>query len=216
MSADLVAGEHSTRQRLLREAMRLFGERGYAATSIAMIEQAAGLSPGSGSLYKHFASKQELLTEGLGQLLRGTEQLTSRLEQAVAGTPGEAELVATMGEVARAGLLRMEQDRDLNRLQFRGLEAFPELMRRFRDEELSRMHSATADLLAHLGTASATATTAGPDPDWDAVAVVFVGAVANYWLLRDLYGEHPSGVDEERFVDALARVAAVFARSGEQ
>jgi AcrR family transcriptional regulator len=189
-----------TRQRLLREAMRLFGVRGYAATSIAMIEQAAGLSPGSGSLYKHFASKQELLTEGLDQLLRGTEQLTSMLEgTGGAAGPRGAELVATMRAVVRAGLARMEQDRDLNRLQFRGLEAFPELMRRFRDEELSRVQRATADLLTSLG---------GTGRDWDAVAAVFVGAVANYWLLRDVYGEHPSGVDEERFVDALARVAA--------
>jgi AcrR family transcriptional regulator len=199
-----VEGEQPTRQRLLQEAMRLFGERGYAATSIAMIEQAAGLSPGSGSLYKHFASKKELLTESLGQLLRGTEQLTSRLEQAETGRRGKAELAAVMSEVARAGLVRMEQDRDLNRLQFRGLEAFPELMARFRDEELSRVHSATAELLAHL------AGDGGPETDWDAVAVVFVSAVANYWLLRDLYGEHPSGVDEDRFVDAIARVAATM------
>jgi AcrR family transcriptional regulator len=195
-----------TRKRLLREAMRLFGEHGYAATSIAMIEQAAGLSPGSGSLYKHFASKQELLAEGLDELLRGTEQLTAMLEgTGGAAGPRDADLVATMSEVARAGLARMEQDRDLNRLQFRGLEAFPELMRRFRDEELSRVQRATAELLAALG---------GDGRDWEAVAAVLVGAVANYWLLRDLYGEHPSGVDEERFIGALAQVAATVLARG--
>ena len=54
----------ATRDRVLRVAMELFGERGYAATTISMIESAAGLSPGSGSLYRHFSSKQELLEVG--------------------------------------------------------------------------------------------------------------------------------------------------------
>ena len=38
----------STRERLLDEAMRLFGERGYDATSVAEIERSAGLTPGAG------------------------------------------------------------------------------------------------------------------------------------------------------------------------
>ncbi|MGH9208726.1 MAG: TetR/AcrR family transcriptional regulator, partial [Acidimicrobiales bacterium] len=40
-----------TRERLVTEAMRLFGEQGYKATSVAQIEAAAGLAPGSGALY---------------------------------------------------------------------------------------------------------------------------------------------------------------------
>lgn len=39
---------NSTRERILTEAMRLFGEKGYEATTIAEIEAAAGLTPGSG------------------------------------------------------------------------------------------------------------------------------------------------------------------------
>lgn len=206
-----MSGGASTRQRLLREAMRLFGENGYAATSIVMIEQAAGLSPGSGSLYKHFASKQELLEAGLEHVLRGTAELTEGLGQ-VAARPlprrraeARATLTAVMAETARAGMARMEQDRDVNRLLFRGLETFPPLMARVRDEELRRVQAATAGLLAGLaGRPGAPA----PDRDWEAVATVFVGAVAHYWVLRDLFGDHPSGVDEDRFVAALAHLAA--------
>jgi AcrR family transcriptional regulator len=208
-----MSDDSPTRQRLLREAMRLFGEHGYAATSIAMIEQAAGLSPGSGSLYKHFASKQELLTVGLDQLLEGTPELTARLEQTSSRplprrrADVEKALTAIMEETARAGLARLDQDRDLNRLLFRGLEAFPELMARFRDEELRRAQGATAGLLAGLadqrrGTAHDTRS-----EDWDAMAVVFVGAIAHYWLLHDVFGEHPSGIEEDRYVAAVARVA---------
>ena len=50
-----------TRERLVTEAMRLFGEQGYQATSVAQIEAAAGLAPGSGALYHHFKSKEALL-----------------------------------------------------------------------------------------------------------------------------------------------------------
>jgi AcrR family transcriptional regulator len=58
-----------TRERLVTEAMRLFGEQGYRATSVAQIEAAAGLAPGSGALYHHFKSKQALLEAGIDRQL---------------------------------------------------------------------------------------------------------------------------------------------------
>ncbi|ORB84866.1 TetR family transcriptional regulator [Mycobacterium kansasii] len=59
----------TTRERLVTEAMRLFGEQGYSATSVAQIEAAAGLAPGSGALYHHFKSKQALLDAGIDRQL---------------------------------------------------------------------------------------------------------------------------------------------------
>ena len=53
----------STRDRLLDAAIALFARQGYASTSVADIQQACGLSPGSGALYKHFPSKKALLQE---------------------------------------------------------------------------------------------------------------------------------------------------------
>lgn len=58
-----------TRDRVLTEAMRLFGEQGYQATSITQIEAAAGLAPGSGALYHHFKSKEALLEAGIDRQL---------------------------------------------------------------------------------------------------------------------------------------------------
>lgn len=58
-----------TRDRILTEAMRLFGERGYQATSITQIEAAAGLAPGSGALYHHFKSKEAVLEAGIDRQL---------------------------------------------------------------------------------------------------------------------------------------------------
>lgn len=61
--------EISTKERLVNEAMRLFGEQGYKATSVAQIEKAAGLTPGSGGLYHHFKSKEALLEAGIDRQL---------------------------------------------------------------------------------------------------------------------------------------------------
>lgn len=58
-----------TRERLVTEAIRLFGEQGYQATSVAQIEAAAGLAPGSGALYHHFKSKEALLEAGIDRQL---------------------------------------------------------------------------------------------------------------------------------------------------
>jgi AcrR family transcriptional regulator len=61
------------RQRIIDEAMRLFGEQGYAATTI---EAAAGLFPGSGSLYRHYPTKHALLTRVRQQIAAGEELLS--------------------------------------------------------------------------------------------------------------------------------------------
>lgn len=50
-----------TRQRLLDEAGRLFYERGYAATSLEHVAEAAGVT--KGAIYRHFASKEDLFFE---------------------------------------------------------------------------------------------------------------------------------------------------------
>ena len=57
----LEGADSSTRERLLEAAIMLFARQGYEATSIADIQRACGLAPGSGALYKHFSSKRELL-----------------------------------------------------------------------------------------------------------------------------------------------------------
>ena len=44
----------------------------------------------------------------------------------------------------------------------------------------------------------------------DRVAVVLQGATAHYWLLRDLFGRHPTGVGEDRFVTAAAALTAAL------
>ena len=65
----------TTRERIVEEAMRLFSEHGYAGTSIAKIEAAAGLTPGAGGLYHHFKSKEAVLAAGIERHLARLQAL---------------------------------------------------------------------------------------------------------------------------------------------
>ena len=100
----------STRSRLIAESMRLFGEQGYSGTSVSEIEAAAGLSGGSGSLYRHFASKEALLSEGIREQVAAGKGLLGLVRDA--GTAVEAPLRESLAMIAVAGLRRLEQERD--------------------------------------------------------------------------------------------------------
>lgn len=185
----------STRSRLIAESMRLFGEQGYSGTSVSEIEAAAGLSGGSGSLYRHFASKKALLSEGIREQVAAGKGLLGLVSDA--GAAEEAPLRESLAMVAVAGLRRLEQERDFNRVLIKDLSLFPELLEIARTEEIARIHAAIADWLQRH---------AAPDRgglDWVALATVIIGSVSHYWLLRDIFGTHPSDVSEERYVDAL-------------
>jgi AcrR family transcriptional regulator len=57
----------ATRERVLAAARRLFGERGYEATSIESVLEASGVA--RGALYHHFQSKAELFDAVLADVL---------------------------------------------------------------------------------------------------------------------------------------------------
>lgn len=101
------------RQRLLAAAARLFAERGYGGVSMRDLGAAADVS--GPAVYRHFASKQDVLVE----LLVGiSERLLAdgRAQASAAGGPQEAleRLVAAHSRFAVA-------DQDLIRIQDRSL-----------------------------------------------------------------------------------------------
>jgi AcrR family transcriptional regulator len=197
-----VPDERPTRDRIVDEAMRLFGERGYAATTVADIESAAGLAGGGGGLYRHFPSKKALLEAGVRRQIRANAELLERMAAAVDAGAGRAEQVAALG---RAGIARLEQERDLNRLVLRDLRHFPELLATAAEQDIRPVLAGLAGWVGAQG---------GPaDLDAEAVAAVLAGATTHYWVLRDVFGEHPSGVSEERYLAALARMLVALLES---
>lgn len=73
---DSVLDEHSRRERLLAAAARLFSEKGYPAVSIDDIGAASGIT--GPSVYYHFSSKSELLSELVDTGARVTEEYVAR------------------------------------------------------------------------------------------------------------------------------------------
>jgi AcrR family transcriptional regulator len=50
--------EQSTKRKIMREALKLFAQKGYEAVSVAQIAEAVGIK--APSLYKHYKSKQDI------------------------------------------------------------------------------------------------------------------------------------------------------------
>ena len=70
-----------TRQRILDIAVDLFIEQGYAGTSVRDISERLGMT--KGSLYYHFASKEEVLNALVAPLLEDLDQFV--VDAAAAG-----------------------------------------------------------------------------------------------------------------------------------
>lgn len=188
---------HPTRERILGEALRLFAERGYRATTVGDIEQAAGLAPRRGSLYKHFRSKEELLRAVLERHAQRMQGMESILELIPAeGSEAEFQLLV------RAGLRQLRRDRDLIRLVVREGDRFPELAA-YRERLVALVLRGTTEWLRRRGP---------EDLDADAVATVLLGAIVHWRVEEALFGEAFPGVDEERFVAALGRLWGAASR----
>ena len=68
-----------TRERILDAALDLFIERGVAGTTVSDIERAVGLAAGTGSFYRHYKSKEELVVPAFQ---RGVSRMATELEGA--------------------------------------------------------------------------------------------------------------------------------------
>ena len=83
--------EISSRQRILDVGARLFLERGYADTTLRMIGAEVGMQ--AASIYYHFPSKDDLLTEILEH---GITAISNAFDDGVEGLEGEAAFAAAI------------------------------------------------------------------------------------------------------------------------
>lgn len=100
-AAQLSAGaEIGTRDRILLTAARLFRYNGFATTSLREIAKAAGIT--AGSIYNHFASKDEILDE---VLRLGVEKVAAAVRARVAALPVSASWRERIAAAIREHLL---------------------------------------------------------------------------------------------------------------
>jgi AcrR family transcriptional regulator len=189
---------------LLDQAMRLFAERGYGATSVADIQQSAGMTPGSGALYKHFPSKEALLEAGMEQFVDEVRLAPVELPKLEA-----AKLRATLRTVAEAILDRLSVNEAGFRIAWRDLGSFPELRQRVVDD---RIQLGFGRVSAWLQQAADDGEIEVDDPE--ATGAVLLGSLVYFRLMAVLLGEAPGQVDDRRFIDAWVDVAyTTLARS---
>ena len=179
-------------------AMRLFAEHGYAATSVGDIQEAAGMTAGSGALYKHFPSKEALLQAGVSRFIAHGAVAATHLPD-----PDGDAVEPVLREIGAKVLQALAEDEGAMRVAWRDLPAFPELSRHFVEARLQFGFTQLADWLADL-VESGRAEVEDPE----ATAAVLLGAPAFFRVMQAMLGESPGHVSDERFLEAWVRLAS--------
>jgi AcrR family transcriptional regulator len=177
------AAASPTKERLLDEAMRLFGERGFGATSVAEIERSAGLTPGAGGLFHHFRTKEEVLVAGIDRQLARLEAVR-RIRGAV---PPLGDLRAELTLVARYVLLELEEEQELLRVLVSESRQRPHLLTGAVEQVVRGTFDEFASLLARSG-----GTAVG--------AALALGALVAFASAELLLGQAPVDADREEVI----------------
>jgi AcrR family transcriptional regulator len=180
----------STRERLLRAAREIIEDGGYGAASVVAIAERAGVA--AGTLYRHFASKEELFVEVFRSVCSGEER--AMRDAAVAASPGSGaveRLEAVLGTFAERALA--------NRRLAWALIAEP-VDPLVDAERLAHRKRYAAIVAQALETAIAAGEIPPQDVGFTAAALVGGGGEALAGPLSPVAGDTPS---DEAVVDAL-------------
>jgi AcrR family transcriptional regulator len=179
-----------TKERIVEEAMRLFGEKGYKGASITQIEAAAGLSPGAGGIYRHFASKQELLAAGVRRHLERLDAL--RDVRQVFNNFGD--LRAELSITARYFLAELDSQTELLRILVSERRQQPKLLNDAVEELFASTYDRFAEWLRQVAESDIS------DERARTIAVLSLGSLLSSRLLRNVIGVESLAVDDESIV----------------
>jgi AcrR family transcriptional regulator len=185
----------TTRERIIDQAMHLFSQHGYAATSIAKIEAAAGLTPGAGGIYHHFPSKEAVLAAGIERQLARLGAL--REIRHVLGSLGDLKAELTL--TARYILTELDSESELLRILASEARNRPQLLRNAVDQLVSSTLEGFATWIIEHAKRSIASEEAA------AIAALGLGSLLSSRLLSDVLGI-PSLVDDETLVDTWVRL----------
>jgi AcrR family transcriptional regulator len=194
-----------TRERIVDEAMRLFSQHGYAATSIAKIEAAAGLTPGAGGIYHHFPSKEAVLAAGIERQLSRLGAL--REIRQVLGALGDLKAELTL--TARYVLAELDSETELLRILASDARNRPQLLTTAVEQLVSSTFKGFATWISERAERAIT------DEEATAIASFGLGSLLSTRLLRDVLGI-PAQVNDETLVDTWVGMMVVALTHGHQ
>jgi AcrR family transcriptional regulator len=172
------------RERILDVALDLFAEEGFSGTTVVEIERRAGLSPASGSFYRHFSSKEVLFRAAVAREVERIRSEIADAQAAAAPTTDDPAVDRIAGLTLALGHLR-RFDR-LFRLMFNEGDRMPEL------------RAAIYDALG--GSDQGVSWDDGPE-----IALALT-ALGGYHLFSRMQGRPFEDIPEDEFVAAVARV----------
>lgn len=180
------------RRVIIEAALILFARNGFRGTTTKEIAQAAGCS--EATLFKHFATKDELYSAILETRVRIEETLAQARQ--VAAHKDDA---GVFRAVALRGLTQMQHDASLMRLLlFSALEGHA-LAQVFFESKVQRLHEF---LSSYIEERIADGVFRPVNPL--VAARGFVGMIVHYILLHEIYGvKRPVGFSPEQVVDTF-------------
>jgi AcrR family transcriptional regulator len=188
------AGRQPTKQRLLDAGVHLFAERGFRETTVGDIEQAAGLQPRRGALYRHFPTKEALLEAALTQHLETVAADGIDLGDLPVADPRAEALI-----VAAWFLAVIDREEQMVRILEQDGARLPAWQKAFRTSIVDAGYKVMGRFVRRwIGS--------GPrdNADVDAIAVILLGALVNYRRSTWTYGALPLDLAETVFLDAWA------------
>jgi AcrR family transcriptional regulator len=190
-----VARGADTRERILAAAREVMRGKGLVRATTKEIARAAGLS--EGTLYNHFANKEELFLCTLNELPSGFVSLIRGLQER-AGTEA---VQSVLEQIARSALDFYGEAIPMGASFF----ADPELLARHRELLQQRgagPQRANEAVAAYLRTEQGIGRVRG-DADPDAVAYMLLGALYQYIYWRQFLGQQRQPEADNHFVESL-------------
>jgi AcrR family transcriptional regulator len=171
-----------TRERILEAAMDLFAEQGFSGTTISAVERRVGLAAGTGSLYRHFPSKEALLVAAVErEIFRIRAEIRQHAEQAAGEDDGD--MAQRRLRAYRGRLHDMRRCDRLFRLMLSEGERVPEL----RETVWAALRVPVKDEHAEA----------------DVITAVAEAAIGGYHLFSIMQGRPYNGVGAEQFLREL-------------
>ena len=174
----------NTRESILEAAMELFAESGFLGATISEVERRVGLAVGTGSLYRHFSSKEELLRAALEReiiRIRTETQRRAKAAEESADDPVERRLRSY-----RQRLHDLRECDRLFRLMLNEGDRVPEL----REAVWAALRVPVKDK---------------PETG-DVIEAIAESALGGYHLFSIMQGRPYNGVSEEQFLRKLVEL----------
>lgn len=191
-------GRRGTRERLLDAGLKLFAQKGFAGTAISDLEVEAGLKPGTGSFYRHFSSKEEVLHEVIAREIERNHAIGDMYAAVTAGALGNAraELVLEF----RLALMHLEQMRDFIQILIREEDLLREDAQHVHEVMIEAAHRREARKLEERIRAGQVI-----DLDPGALWGVIISALVGYVLAKRYFRvSNIAGMDDDKLVNTLA------------